>query len=66
MPQAHLCSCNHGKTNHRHTNQTPKNPPLYHECLVDNCQCQQYEENKRIAPQFVNYQQEFKNLSELI
>ena len=67
MGQCELCSCNHGKTNHRLTNASKITPfRKYNQCLFDLCQCEQYEYLKTIPSTKTNYQEEYTDLSKLI
>lgn len=67
MAQSELCTCLHGKTNHRTThkkNQIAKNK--HHECLVNDCICEKYEYFKNVASNRVNYIDIFGNVQNLI
>lgn len=68
MAQTELCLCLHGKTNHRTLKRyvNNKHQAIHHECLVDNCNCKEYEKFKQVASNKVNYQPQYENPSSLV
>jgi len=58
MPDAKVCSCNDVASNHRTTSklgEDGKRHNIYHECLVDECKCEQFTLAKIVNPSKVNY-----------
>lgn len=59
MPDAKVCKCNDIASNHRVTSSTSndgKRHNIYHECLVDGCNCKQFQHSRTVNPSKVNYQ----------
>ena len=60
MPVARVCDCGHVASNHRMTKVQyvegrPVRATVYHECLYDNCNCDQFIEVEQINCRQVNY-----------
>ncbi len=69
MPNGELCSCLHGKTNHKVLQKNLKINRLeseWLECFYDNCPCEKYEFYKLAAPNKANYQDSFVNKANLV
>ena len=66
MAQAELCSCLHGKTNHRVTGGKNGREIKHHDCLVNDCECLQYEYFKNLSSNRINYIDSFGNPQNLI
>ncbi len=60
MPVAKICDCGHVASNHRITKiqyveEQPLRVTTYHECLYDDCNCDQFMEVRQDNCRLVNY-----------